>query len=183
MIPRELLYSDDIIDVIRWYNASITEMHRSHSSTFSSRDLAEIYSFCRIYLKNKGLLDKKQFTMVFENGNFCTCEESSGIIEIVVNNFRLKEDIQSDAVIMNNIKGMNYRLELYQTLCNNRFMKQGQTFNFYQMCSFREAGSLIAEMCGSGDYLDYYLSGKEGTINQNIIDDFKNIGWILNGQK
>lgn len=44
--------------------------------------------------------------------------------------------------------------------------------------SFREAGSLVSSIIGSGTYMDWYCSGPESTITREILDSFKKEGWI-----
>ena len=94
-----------------------------------------------------------------------------------------------------------YAQNLYAALCNNEF----QEYDMWQMlkgrkwsCSWRTAGSIIADMRGTGDYVDWYCSGMgiwaegdgyrprpaeyhfvpEGMITDEIRHDLAQIGWI-----
>lgn len=43
--------------------------------------------------------------------------------------------------------------------------------------SFRAAGDLIAAVRGSGDYMDWYCSGPEGTVSDEIAAAMAREGW------
>ena len=64
-----------------------------------------------------------------------------------------------------------YAQNLYAAMCNRSFQKidvwpmlKGQTYS----CSWRYAGGIVADMCGKGDYMDYYCSGIRGGA---VVDD------------
>lgn len=48
--------------------------------------------------------------------------------------------------------------------------------------SFRAAGSLIARLRGSGDYMDWYCSGPIASISEFIRRSLKKQGWIFDDQ-
>ena len=55
-----------------------------------------------------------------------------------------------------------YAQNLYAALCNNTFQQNevwprltGTTWS----CSWRSSGGIVADMRGSGDYIDWYCSG------------------------
>jgi len=53
--------------------------------------------------------------------------------------------------------------------------------------SFRTAGGFIAEIRGSGDYMDWYCSGQAGTVTQEIEKAMLAEGWtwepVLSAQR
>jgi hypothetical protein len=64
-----------------------------------------------------------------------------------------------------------YAQNLYAAMCNRDFQKidvwpmlKGETWS----CSWRYAGGIVADMCGKGDYMDYYCSGIRGGA---VVDD------------
>lgn len=69
---------------------------------------------------------------------------------------------------------------LYAALCNNEFQRQavwpllkGETWS----CSWRYAGGIIADMQEKGDYMDWYCSGGEGMVDEEIREDLFKLGW------
>lgn len=89
----------------------------------------------------------------------------------------------------------HYAQNLYAALCNNDFQKQDvwpvlsdETWG----CSWRYAGGIIADIRGTGDYLDWYCSGmagddlgirpnggyvSEGYVTDEIEQDLALLGW------
>lgn len=80
------------------------------------------------------------------------------------------------------ISSRAYAQNLYAALCNNRFFKDDKEWS----CSWRESGSIISEIIGEGDYMDWYCSGiwsqnnyyiSEGIVTSEISNDLLNLGW------
>lgn len=67
------------------------------------------------------------------------------------------------------LKDPAYAKALYAALCNNIFEKQWS-------CSWRYAGGIVARLRGE-DYLDYYCSGSEGEVTEEIREDLRLLGW------
>jgi hypothetical protein len=93
-----------------------------------------------------------------------------------------------------------YAQNFYAALCNRSWYEQDaweilrdRTWS----CSWRYAGSIVADIRGSGDYIDWYCSGMksghpddidldlskdyvpEGTVTDEIRFDLMSIGWYL----
>ena len=75
----------------------------------------------------------------------------------------------------------SYAQNIYAALCNQTWQRiavwpilKNQTWS----CSWRYAGGIVAEMCKQGDYLDWYCSGGEGIITDQIRQDFYTLGWM-----
>jgi len=66
--------------------------------------------------------------------------------------------------------------DLYNALCNMRW-KNKKNPNKVFSCSWRYAGSLIADLLGYGNYLDHYNSGKEGIVTAKVEELLNNLGW------
>jgi hypothetical protein len=109
-------------------------------------------------------------------------------------------------------KSKVYAQNLYAAMCNNDF-QQLKVWPILKddrwSCSWRHAGGIVADMCGEGDYIDWYCSGirnrepieqsewdnmtveqqtqykesdayaSEGLITDEIIADFKKLGWVF----
>lgn len=77
----------------------------------------------------------------------------------------------------------DYSQNLYAALCNNYFVRDGARWS----CSWRQAGSVVAELRGKGDYMDWYCSGispfgdfvPEGVVTEEIRNDLTLIGWSV----
>ena len=91
-----------------------------------------------------------------------------------------------------------YAQNLYAAMCNTDWQKRevlpilkDQTWS----CTWRYAGGIIADMRGSGDYIDWYCSGigdglgngdsdgvkdyvSEGIVTEEIADDLYKLGWV-----
>lgn len=105
-----------------------------------------------------------------------------------------------------------YAQHLYAAMCNNDFQRL-EAFPILKderwTCSWRSAGGIVADMCGEGDYIEWYCSGivnrkpledgewermtleqqtyykeslasvGEGMITDEIKEDLKKLGWIF----
>ena len=70
----------------------------------------------------------------------------------------------------------DYANALYASLCNVRWVHQKTKEEF--RCSWRYAGELIAKLRDKGEcYLDFYCSGSEGKVREDIRRDFLEFGW------
>lgn len=91
-----------------------------------------------------------------------------------------KPDLEKDLFSNNTIvsKCVNneiYCRDLYGALCNNRFF-----YGDYEWtCSWRMAGGIVAEIIKQGDYIDWYCSGNEGIVTDEIKLDLMMMGWIV----
>ena len=59
-------------------------------------------------------------------------------------------------------------------------------------CSWRYAGGIVADLCGEGDYLDWYCTGirhddgdltinyvGEGMVTDEVQEDLFKLGWLV----
>lgn len=95
----------------------------------------------------------------------------------------LEYDLRTTDWILEKVRQSDeYAQNLYAALCNNDFMKldilpilKEQTWS----CSWRYAGGIIADMKEQGDYIDWYCSGHEGKVTDEIREDLKTLGWAV----
>jgi hypothetical protein len=95
----------------------------------------------------------------------------------------LEYDLRSTNWILEKVRSSDdYATSLYAALCNNDFQKQevfpilrDQTWS----CTFRYAGGIIADMRGEGSYIDWYCSGPEGHVTDEIRNDLAELGWAV----
>lgn len=76
----------------------------------------------------------------------------------------------------------DYAKSLYAAMCNNDFVRlevlpilKGETWG----CSWRYAGGIIADMRETGDYIDWYCSGNESEVTEEIREDLLKLGWVV----
>ena len=91
-----------------------------------------------------------------------------------------------------------YAQNLYAAMCNNDFQKMEPWALLKDEgwgVSWRGAGGVVADLRGTGDYMDYYCSGifnegsyipghvEEGMVTEEIEEDLKKLGWQVLGDK
>ena len=110
----------------------------------------------------------------------------------------LEYDLRSTKWICDKAKASEaYAQNIYAALCNQDWQKnevwpllKGETYS----CSWRYAGGIVADMREQGDYINWYCSGirgeqgidyeppltfvSEGTVTDEIREDFFKLGWI-----
>ena len=76
----------------------------------------------------------------------------------------------------------DYAISFYGALCNNIFQKLDVMPILKEQhwsCSWRYAGGIVANVRNKREnYLDFYCSGNEGYIIEEVEDDLKKLGWI-----
>jgi len=94
----------------------------------------------------------------------------------------LEEEIAEDTEMMKKVQDLSYAHKLYAALCNTVWQPddvidilQEKTWS----ASWRSAGGIVAELrnCDE-DYLNWYCSGFEGYVHEDIRKDLKRIGWV-----
>lgn len=110
----------------------------------------------------------------------------------------LYDDLKADAEIMAKLQEDRYAQNVYAALCNMRW-QPAEVWpvlqDEYWSCSWRSAGGLVSDLRGLGeDYMDWYCSGigsglgngdadgskkyvSEGTVTDEIREDFARLGW------
>ena len=109
----------------------------------------------------------------------------------------LEYDLRSTEWICDKAKASeSYAQNIYAALCNQDWQKnevwpllKGEHWG----CSWRYAGGIVADMREEGDYINWYCSGirgeqgeedppltfvPEGTVTEEIREDFFKLGWI-----
>jgi hypothetical protein len=87
--------------------------------------------------------------------------------------FDLEYDLRTTYWILEKVReSESYAQNLYAAMCNNTFQKIEVVpilKNEIWSCSWRHAGSIIADMREQGVYLDWYCSGMGGVIVGNML--------------
>ena len=121
----------------------------------------------------------------------------------IVDTVNLEEDIKNCPELVAKIKQYPmYAQNVYAALCNIVWYKTTEFLpllkgNNEWTCSWRYAGGIMADIIGTGDYMDFYCSGirgdeadveennididrpyiAEGGVTDEITTDFKKMGW------
>jgi hypothetical protein len=68
----------------------------------------------------------------------------------------------------------DFCIDVWSALANVIWVnKDGTEFS----CNFRYAGSLIVDILGRGDYMDWYCSGPYGLVSVDIAFGMQAFGW------
>ena len=93
----------------------------------------------------------------------------------------LVKELAQDPDILHRVKDNAYAHKLYAAITNTAWQPddvidilKDATWS----ASWRAAGSIVADLRGEGDYLDWYCSGNEGYVHEDIRQDFKRLGWV-----
>ena len=110
----------------------------------------------------------------------------------------LYDEFKASPVLMKKIQDKRYAQHVYSALCNMRWQPLDVMpilKDEWWTCSWRSAGGIVADLRGIGeDYMDYYCSGigdglgngdadrtrgyvPEGTVTDEIREDFATLGW------
>ena len=95
----------------------------------------------------------------------------------------LEYDLRTTDWILEKVRSsVIYAQHLYAALCNNDFIKN-DVFEILKEndwgCSWRYAGGILADMRQEGDYMDWYCSGNEGEVTDEIREDLLKLGWLV----
>ena len=89
----------------------------------------------------------------------------------------LEYDLLTTDWILEKVRTQEYYAQnLYAAMCNNQFQRNDVWPILSEQkwsCSWRHAGGVIADMQGKGDYIDWYCSG----INDDLLDEMTQSGW------
>ena len=112
----------------------------------------------------------------------------------------LEYDLRSTEWMVHKVQASRvYAQNLYAAICNNEFQKNQVWPTLKDIrwsASWRSAGGIVANMCETGDYIDWYCSGigdglgngdldgtkgyvPEGVVTEEIEEDLRKLGWIM----
>jgi hypothetical protein len=114
----------------------------------------------------------------------------------------LEWDLRTSVKIVAQVRDSErYAQNLYAAMCNREFQRNDtwpRLTDQVWSCSWRYAGGIVADMCGAGDYMDWYCSGirndryqddtdvaypagfvAEGVVTDEIRADLFDLGWLV----
>jgi hypothetical protein len=86
---------------------------------------------------------------------------------------QIQDGVDFDSIKFKMRESKDYCKRFYATLCNNELFYG----NYKTGYSWRATGGLIADIIAEGDYMDWYCSGGEGNIDEEVQQDLLDIGW------
>jgi hypothetical protein len=100
----------------------------------------------------------------------------NGTLKAVFDKPDLEYDlINNERIVAKCVNSQVYCTDLYGALCNNRFFYGDKEWS----CSWRMSGGIVADIINSGEYIDWYCSGNEGVVTDEIKLDLMMMGWTV----
>ena len=89
----------------------------------------------------------------------------------------LERDLARSAEVATRIVSDVFAALLYAALCNTawRHRASGTLWS----CSWRGVGGIVAHLRAEGDYLDWYGSGGEGIVDEEVLAVIEGLGWEI----
>ena len=94
----------------------------------------------------------------------------------------LERDLYDCKTIRSKVCDEGYAKKLYAALCNMQWHHNDSKPDELWSCSWRYSGGLVSglrnlELSTNEDYLDWYCSGNEGFVDEEIKEDLASLGW------
>jgi hypothetical protein len=89
----------------------------------------------------------------------------------------LEHDLGQSVRVRNLARSDLFATLLYGALCNTTWRHKVTGVEW--SCSWRSAGAVIAHLRCEGDYLDWYCSGGEGLVDDQVLAEIEPLGWAL----
>jgi len=87
----------------------------------------------------------------------------------------LYRDMMASTRIKELVLGDAFATLLYCALCNTKWgCSESETPSTF---SFREAGDIVASFRDAGCYMDWYASGPDGLIDEQVMAELEALGW------
>ena len=90
----------------------------------------------------------------------------------------MSDDFKRDLMSLFSIpRDRAFAEDVYRALSNMQWRNKNNPENIYA-CSWRYAGGLVAEYMNQGEnYIDYYCSGSEGYVSEEVEKCLNDLGW------
>ena len=98
---------------------------------------------------------------------------------IKFSNKSMELDLRTTSWILQKVRESDvYAQYLYAAMCNNEFELIEDT-SIKWSCSWRYSGEIISDIQYKGCYIDWYCSGNEGVVTDEIKTDLEKLGWVV----
>jgi hypothetical protein len=83
-------------------------------------------------------------------------------------------DMMASLRIVELVRRERFAKDLYRALCNTSWFRNGHEWG----CTWRQAGGVVADLRDlNEEYIDFYCSGREGTVTDEIAWELAALGW------
>ena len=93
----------------------------------------------------------------------------------------LAKELAQDLDILHRVKDDAYAHKLYAAITNTEWQPD-EVMDILRdatwSASWRGAGRIISDLRNEGDYMDWYCSGFEGYVHDDIRAELKRLGWV-----
>lgn len=95
----------------------------------------------------------------------------------------LDYEVQQSADLLNKLSSYEYAQKFYAALCNNNWKKEGYDYSVAEpwAVTWRTAGGITSSLHHGSDrlenYMDFYCSGGEGHVDEEVQQDLYELGW------
>ena len=169
------------IDICRTDNAGKLQFN-SYKMFLSEEQFKDFTHFLDEVNRQVSIRNSHKFVEELRQERIMSYEKQIDFVQVDDDHIDLKtpnlyrDIIDSDTIKSKMRASKDYCKRFYAAMCNTDVYKVGAEGEYGM--SWRSAGGLIADILGEGDYLNWYCSGNEGFVDDEVADDLNTIGWI-----
>jgi hypothetical protein len=169
------------IDICRTDNAGKLQFN-SYKMFLSEEQFKDFKHFLDEVNRQVSIRNSHKFVEELRQERIMSYEKQIDFVQVDDDHIDLKtpnlyrDIIDSDTIKSKMRASKDYCKRFYAAMCNTDVYKVGAEGEYGM--SWRSAGGLIADILGEGDYLNWYCSGNEGFVDDEVADDLNTIGWI-----
>ena len=89
----------------------------------------------------------------------------------------LERDLNASERIRAMVRSDLFATLLYGALCNTTWRHVGTDVDW--SCSWRLSGDIVAMLRAEGSYMDWYCSGGEDFVDEQVLAEIRGLGWEL----
>ena len=169
------------IDICRTDNAGKLQFN-SYKMFLSEEQFKDFKHFLDEVNRQVSIRNSHKFVEELRQERIMSYEKQIDFVQVDDDHIDLKtpnlyrDIIDSDTIKSKMRASKDYCKRFYAAMCNTDVYKVGAEGEYGM--SWRSAGGLIADILGEGDYLNWYCSGNEGFVDDEVAYDLNTIGWI-----